>query len=105
MSSLLRHNRGHVTRGQFRQCLAIAGLFCTEKELEAVEAAFMDDEGFAYRRFLEWMHPRHAEPLRYNILQDELKSLNQQKLLPEAKALTSIQDVLQKIKGQVSEFI
>ncbi|UJR13405.1 hypothetical protein I4U23_000420 [Adineta vaga] len=96
-----RHNRGHVTRGQFRQCLAIAGLPYTPKQLEAVEAAFMDDDGFAYRRFLEWIQPRRIDPLRYNILQKELQDLNKQKVLPETKPLRSIQDVLQKIKGQV----
>ncbi|CAF0920343.1 unnamed protein product [Adineta ricciae] len=96
-----RHNRGHVTRGQFRQCLAIAGLPYTQRQLEAVEAAFMDDDGFAYRRFIEWIQPRRIDPLRYNILQQELRDLNKQKVLPETKPLTSIQDVLQKIKGQV----
>ncbi|CAF4326685.1 unnamed protein product, partial [Rotaria sp. Silwood2] len=96
-----KHNRGHVTRIQFRQCLAIAGLTYTEKELQAVEAAFIDDDGFAYRRFLEWIQPRRRDPLRYNILQEELKSLNKQKVLPDMKSLTSIQDILQKVKGQV----
>jgi hypothetical protein len=69
-----RHNRGHVTRGQFRQCLAIAALTYTQQELEAVEAAFVDDDGFAYRRFLEWIQPRRIDSLRYNILQQQLKS-------------------------------
>ncbi|CAF3527653.1 unnamed protein product [Rotaria socialis] len=96
-----KHNLGHVTRLQFRQCLAIAGLTYTEKELEAVEAAFIDDNGFAYRHFLEWIIPRRPEPLRYNILQEDLKNLNKQRVLPEIKPVTSIQDVLQKIKGQV----
>ena len=102
---LFRHNRGHVTRGQFRQCLAIAGLPYTQRQLEAVEAAFMDDDGFAYRRFIEWIQPRRIDPLRYNILQQELRDLNKQKVLPETKPLTSIQDVLQKIKGQVNQII
>ncbi|CAF1138992.1 unnamed protein product [Adineta steineri] len=96
-----RHNRGHVTRGQFRQCLAIAGLPYTQKELEAVEAALIDDDGFHYRRFREWIQPRRIDPFRYNILQQELKDLNKQKILPEGNPLSSIQDVLQKIKGQV----
>ncbi len=100
-----RHNRGHVTRGQFRQCLAIAALTYTQQELEAVEAAFVDDDGFAYRRFLEWIQPRRIDSLRYNILQQQLKSLNKQRILPEIKLLTSIQDILQKIKGQVKRFI
>jgi hypothetical protein len=73
--------------------------------LEAVEAAFIDDDGFAYRRFLEWIQPRRIDPFRYNILQEELQSLNKQRMLPELKSLTSIQDVLQKIKGQVKTFI
>jgi hypothetical protein len=63
----------------------------------------MDDDGFAYRRFLEWIQPRRVDVLRYNILQEELQNLNKQKILPEIKPLTSIQDVLQKIKGQVKE--
>jgi hypothetical protein len=71
--------------------------------LEAVEAAFIDDDGFAYRRFLEWIQPRRIDSLRYNILQEELQNLNKQRILPELKPLTSIQDVLQKIKGQVNK--
>jgi len=34
-------------------------------------------------------------------LQEELQSLNKQRILPEIKPVTSIQEVLQKIKGQV----
>lgn len=83
--------------------MAIAGLTYTQKELEAVEAAFIDDDGFAYRRFLEWIQPRRQDVFRYNILQQELQSLNQQRILPENKPVTSIQDVLQKIKGQVRQ--
>lgn len=101
----VRHNRGHVTRGQFRQCLAIAGLPYTPTELESVEAAFIDDDGFGYRRFLDWIQTRHVEPFRYNILQQELKDLNKQRVLQEIKPLTSIQDILQKIKGQVKRTI
>ncbi len=71
--------------------------------MEAVEAAFIDDDGFAYRRFLEWIQPRRIDSLRYNILQEELQNLNKQRILPELKPLTSIQDVLQKIKGQVNK--
>lgn len=70
--------------------------------MEAVEAAFIDDDGFAYRRFLEWIQPYRPDKLRYNTLQEELHSLNKQRILPETKPLTSIQDVLQKIKGQVT---
>jgi hypothetical protein len=102
--SFVRHNRGHVTRGQFRQCLTIAGLTYTEKEFQTVEAAFVDDDGFAYRRFLQQIQPHHPDALRYPILQQELKDLNKQRILPETKPLTSIQDVLQKIKGQVRRF-
>ena len=96
-----RHNRGHVTRVQFRQCLAIAGINGTERELECVESAFVDDIGFNYRAFLRHVQPFQVDSLRYQTLQQELKDLNGQKVLPEIKPLTSIQDVLQKIKGQV----
>jgi hypothetical protein len=85
--------------------LSIAGLPYTPKELESVEAAFIDDDGFGYRRFLDWIQPRRVEPFRYNILQQELKDLNKQRVLPETKPLTSIQDILQKIKGQVRRAI
>ncbi|CAF1479095.1 unnamed protein product, partial [Didymodactylos carnosus] len=96
-----KHNRGHVTRAQFRQSLAILGLPYTEKDLEAVESAFIDDDGFNYRRFLETISPIKVEQLKYSILQQELKDLGKQRVLPENKPLTSIQDVLQKIKIQV----
>lgn len=96
-----RHNRGHVTRTQFRQCLAIVGLNGSEKEFECVESAFVDDLGFNYRLLIEKVQPFHSDSLRYQTLQEELKDLNRQKVLPELKSVTSIQDVLQKIKGQV----
>lgn len=96
-----RHNRGHVTRVQFRQCLAIAGVNGTDRQLECVESAFVDDIGFNYRAFLRHVQPFQVDSLRYQTLQQELKDLNGQKVLPEIKPLTSIQDVLQKIKGQV----
>ena len=96
-----RHNRGHVTRAQFRQCLAIVGINANDKELECVESAFVDDLGFNYRLFVHRVQPFQQDSLRYQRLQQELKDLNQQKVLPELKSLTSIQDVLQKIKGQV----
>jgi len=96
-----RHNRGHVTRAQFRQCLALVGLNGSEKEFECVESAFVDDLGFNYRLLMEKVQPFHRDSLRYQTLQEELKDLNRQKVLPELKSVTSIQDVLQKIKGQV----
>jgi hypothetical protein len=100
--TIFRHNRGHVTRGQFCQSLAISGLSYTQKELESVGVTFMDNDGFAYRRFLEWIQPRRVGPLRYNILQ-KLQNLHKLRILPEIKPLTSIQNVLQKIKWQVKE--
>lgn len=96
-----RHNRGHVTQNQFRQCLSIVGLDSTEKQFQSVESVFMDDQGFNYRPFIEIVQPLIHDHLRYDDLQNDLTKLNSKKLLEELEPLNSIQDVLQKVKGQV----
>lgn len=47
------------------------------------------------------IQPGKVEPIRYDNLQEDLNRLNKQKSLTEVEPLSSIQDVLQKIKGQV----
>ena len=96
-----RHNRGHVTRNQFRQCLTIVGLTSTEKEFQSIESLLMNDQGFNYRQLIELIQPNQKDKLRYQILQDELQSLTKEKILPEIKTKTNIQEILQKIKQQV----
>lgn len=51
--NFLRHNNGHVTRVQFRQCLNILELPAREDEMLDLEARFCDDVGFNYLDFLE----------------------------------------------------
>ena len=62
---LHRHNNGHVTRVQFRQCLSILELTATAEEMKALEAKFCNDVGFNYLAFLEELHPTAKRTLMY----------------------------------------
>jgi hypothetical protein len=71
-----RHNNGHVTRSQLRQCLVSNGLFCTDEEIHALEQRYNDDMGFNFCWFLKEVEPkRHEEPL-VNILPYKATSKN-----------------------------
>ena len=46
-----------MTRSQFRQCLTMLELNCTDEEMTALEAKFCNDVGFNYLAFLEELEP------------------------------------------------
>lgn len=96
-----RHNNGHVTRGQFRQCLTMLELHCTEAEMQALEAKFCNDSGFHYLAFLGELQP--AEPIQHMYVKrlNELRLVNEKGALPEHNTACDLDGVLTKIKTQV----
>lgn len=59
-----RHNNGHVSRCQMRQCFIAYGILMSDEELYALEERFNDDVGFNYFWFLrEVESAKFEEPL------------------------------------------
>lgn len=52
-NDLFRINRGHVSRGQMRQCFARNGILLSDEEFYALEQRFNDDLGFNYAWFIK----------------------------------------------------
>lgn len=48
-----KHNNGHVSRSQMRQCFITYGILLSDEELFALEQRFNDDVGFNYFWFLK----------------------------------------------------
>lgn len=95
------HNQQYVTRNQFRQCLTILELHCSEAEMVALGAKYCDDNGFNYARFLQDLEPAEAPTLMYENRLTELRKINQQKKLPEIDPCRDLEGVLTKIKIKV----
>ncbi|KAJ8870139.1 hypothetical protein PR048_029151 [Dryococelus australis] len=55
-------NNGHVSRAQFRQCLAAHGLLCSPEELYALEQRYCSDVGFNYAWFLLELESARIDP-------------------------------------------
>ena len=97
-----RHNNGHVTQNQFRQCLRMLDLNATEAELAAIEAIFCNDVGFNYIAFVSQLQPKETPKFMYQEIQDLLNQTNQQRRLPERNCMSDLENVLLKIKTKVS---
>ena len=98
---LHRHNNGHVTRGQFRQCLTMLELNCTEAEMQALEARFCNDTGFNYLDFLSVLQPAEPPKLMYVERLKELRLTNQKPNRIERNVAVDLEGVLTKIKTKV----
>ncbi|CAH1794695.1 unnamed protein product [Owenia fusiformis] len=98
-----KHNNGHVTRVQFRQCLTMLELHATEGEMAALEAKFCNDTGFNYIGFLEELQPSVTPEFMYSKRLSELRLANQKKKgsLPELNAAGDLEAILSKIKTKV----
>ncbi|EDO28235.1 predicted protein, partial [Nematostella vectensis] len=59
-----KHNNGHVTRSQARQCLHNLGLTHDENEMKIIEARYSDDIGFNYIDFLELLQVHNGSVSR-----------------------------------------
>jgi len=97
----LRHNNGHVTKSQFRQCLTMLELHCTEPEMIALEAKFCNDTGFNYLAFLDELQPVDTAKFMYQTRLEEIRQTNARKSLPELNAQKDLESVLLKIKTKV----
>lgn len=96
-----RHNNGHVTRSQFRQCLASLDLHADEEEVAAIELKYSDNIGFNYLRFLNDLEPRLKDAPKYPAHLKELQAVNAFKKPPEIDALTHLDSIIRKIKTKV----
>lgn len=97
-----KHNNGHVTKSQFRQCLTMLELHCTEPEMIALEAKFCNDTGFNYLAFLSELMPQEPPQFMYQSRLEEIRKTNLKKTLPELNAQKDLESVLLKIKTKVS---
>ena len=93
-----------MTRSQFRQCLTMLEISCTEAEMQALEAMYCNDTGFNYMALLaELQPPEQTKPMYVERLK-ELRITNA-KRAPEPPAHTiggDLEAVLIKIKTKVS---
>ena len=97
-------NRGHVTSTQFRQSLAKLSLPVVDKDVQILEAKFMNNEGFNYVEFLGKLQPHPYIAPKYHEFRSELAKLNSKNNNYECNPYTDIQSILLKIKDQVSFF-
>lgn len=98
-----KHNNGHVTKAQFRQCLIYLNLHADEQEMRSIEYKFMDDIGFNYIEFLGELEPKERQIPKYPRHLKELQMVNAKKKPPEIDALTDFNCIITKIKTKVSK--
>lgn len=98
-----KHNNGHVTKSQFRQCLTMLELHCTEPEMIALEAKYCNDTGFNYLAFLSELQPEEKPQFMYVSRLEDIRKTNQKKTLPELNAQKDLESVLLKVKTKVSK--
>ncbi|KAK3583614.1 hypothetical protein CHS0354_039437 [Potamilus streckersoni] len=97
-----RHNNGHVTKAQFRQCLTMLELHATEAEMIALEAKFCNDVGFNYIAFLQELQPQEPPKFMYEKRLENLRATNSRKRLPDMNPETDLEGLLLKIQTKVS---
>lgn len=100
-----RHNNGHVTIAQFRQCLTILELHATEPEMAALEAKFCNDVGFNYLQFLQELEPKETPQFMYEKRLEDLRLTNTGKKLPELNIAEDLEGVMMKVKTKVSYYV
>ncbi|XP_063718661.1 uncharacterized protein LOC134845608 isoform X2 [Symsagittifera roscoffensis] len=105
-------NHRYVSRYQFKQCLAMLDLACTDEEMGALEAKFSDEKGFNYFRFLQELEPPEELDNKYLERMDELKLVNtmREKMELEYEAnfdriMTRLKTYLMKKPVRVVEFM
>ena len=96
-----RHNNGHVTRPQFRQCMTMVELHITEAEMEALEARYVNDVGFNYLEFLRDLQPQDPVKPMYVERLKELRLTNEKTKLPERDPKSDLEAILLKLKTKV----
>ena len=101
IQSFSRHNNGHVTQSQFRQCMTMLELHCTEPEMVALEAKFCNDTGFNYLAFLADLQPAEPAKFMYQTRLEEIRKTNERGSLPELNPSKDLESVLLKVKTKV----
>ncbi|KAH9519717.1 hypothetical protein Btru_070724 [Bulinus truncatus] len=96
-----KHNKGHISRAQFRQGLTMLEIPIEESEMQALEALYSNDYGIDYRKFLQDLQPSDPIPFMYVKRMEEIRKANSKKALPEQGALTDLESVFIKIKSKV----
>lgn len=96
------HNNGHISRYQFKQCLAVLGLYSDENETAAIEARYCDNYGFDYILFLGDLMPEYKERPKYKEHIAELMAVNANKKPPEMDASSDFDAIMTKIKSIVT---
>lgn len=96
-----RHNIGHISRTQFRQCLTMLEIPLEESEMQSLEALYSNDYGVDYRKFLKDLLPCEPVPFMYIKRMEEIRLANARKALPEQRAVTDLESVFLKIKTKV----
>jgi len=94
-----KHNNGHVTRSQFKQCLLYIGFNVTEEDMKVLEETYSDNVGFNYVRFLQDLQPKEPEENRYPERLEELKTVNN-KQMPDSGS-SDLDMIMFKIKTKV----
>lgn len=98
---LFRHNNGHITKVQFRQCLTYLQLNANEEEMKALEAKFCNDMGFNYIAFLQDLQPYMPPDFMYEKRLEDIRLTNTKNKLPEVDPVVDLEGVLMKIKTKV----
>jgi len=96
-----KHNNGHVTQSQFKQCLAYLDLHTDDDEVRAIQEKFSDNIGFDYVRFLDELTPQVRDLPKYKEHLKELQAVNAHKNPPEIDALADLRAIITKIKTKV----
>ena len=96
-----RHNKGHLTRLQFRQALSMALLHCNEDEMETLESRFANDDGIDYVAFFAEVEPQEPSKFLYVERLKEMRQINAKRRLPEMKPSKDLDTVLLKVRSKV----
>ncbi|KAK4881782.1 hypothetical protein RN001_005101 [Aquatica leii] len=96
-----KHNNGHVSRAQMRQCLLTSGILLSDEELYALEERFNDELGFNYFWFLREVEPKYEQPLFAGLVSDMKKINAPPRPKPTERKEKDIVLILAKIKGKV----
>ncbi|XP_063217255.1 uncharacterized protein LOC134528020 [Bacillus rossius redtenbacheri] len=96
-----RPNNGHVSRAQFRQCLAAHGLLCSPEELYALEQRYCSDVGFNYAWFLTELEPARTDHLQCGDVPVTEESKCKPPKHKEQDKEKNIVEILAKIKRQI----
>ena len=98
-----RHNNGHITKSQYRQCMVTLELYADDVETAAIEARYSDNIGFDYVKFLDDLIPHYKELPKYSQHLEDLKLANANKKPPEIDNTSDFNLLMTKVKSIVAK--